>query len=1190
MTDREYIKLNTSIQTGSNANQLREQPDGTIPATIELRLPDNLFSTQQGNKKIDTVSMLTTKFRVSLSETPIAQIPLDMELSAKMGTNVSTCKLDVFPFTVNDDGQLRPIPEPQNGNLAFPNFKKHTARYQFELAGFDSNQLQTTIELPDIISYNGNDVTTPFPTDERMSALIEKKRLRVDHCLNMCIANTHENIRVENGYALIKNINTLELMFREAIENAIKFAAQASDSTFTITLLDLSSVPEGMELTPAPDPSTIVHLDEYNMDACFWKFTESTTFTNQLKYACIPEISFSESSFTIAYDLVAFDKVLPFLANSSYVDTYDYPEQQAYDRLRSESWKIPPPKRICKGPVAITDETLKTYQDAVEAPLNFLAFNIIVNNDTKECFPFFPWNDMPYENAPQSPLYEYNVRTYNTQDTSTLTQSTGTTRVDFDFPQSGNIGWDTNPVTSGTLVTEYIARADTFSGTYNTDWTYTGGRTAGGQVIDVPPVILSYLERFMAPYEQFPIAIAFDFYEDDPGFVASGGDLYQVDNKFNRMYYMATNMAGILYNAGSAMQIPINVDTTAHTFYKIDTQCAQFISQTDTHVDQDLSLTSIWSRESLEGGTVETSSETNTATTSSIEERPVPVYNNHYCLISVNDSISYFWRLVDSDVNIQRFIGSENMNATILRSIPTFSPAHAFYLGDGQNDPEHPSAKKRRAVLIWVHSGRPPCELFNLLLTYQNNNSVSYDNLTLTATYSVQNSTNETTKTYRETSLISQTEAVPSIYYPNLISERGEKVYALNASSCDVNLSSSELFGSMTVFDITSTKTTTELERNQESTCVKNANASFGPGKVYQERHSLYQGTVINGQNVSPRVLQEVIEMENSTIVSRQLNRGTLIGTTVSEKDYELLNPFDEDAQWTERSTATSVDNYTSSDISWSTNPTRTSNESRIDYTLISTGTAGAASSRVVRWRIRDNTTRLFRWVDGDTSIPAYSGAVPPPAVEPCLQVSGTPDSQGRFVIYRYWELETTNETTDPNVFYNYINVEAGNVYPITKTTVKTEIQTVEEATPREDVYQWGRHASFTWNNLPTVVLSPIQSFVIILNGMQVSQEIQPINIALPGASSLTSTIPIVENYYSLASTLRDLHDELVVTRDDFADATVYKLNTTSGQERTITLSVNYITKDGRLHQLYIPKNGVYSLQLTFGISYYFSG
>jgi len=117
--------------------------------------------------------------------------------------------------------------------------------------------------------------------------------------------------------------------------------------------------------------------------------------------------------------------------------------------------------------------------------------------------------------------------------------------------------------------------------------------------------------------------------------------------------------------------------------------------------------------------------------------------------------------------------------------------------------------------------------------------------------------------------------------------------------------------------------------------------------------------------------------------------------------------------------------------------------------------------------------------------------------------------------------------------------------------------------------------------------MSPIQSFVLVLNGIQCTEEIQPINISQPAGSSLVSTIPIIENYYSLASTIRDLHDELVVVRDDFNDSAVYKMNTSAGQERSITLSAKYITKDGRLHQMYIPKNGVFSLQLTFGISYY---
>ena len=140
-----------------------------------------------------------------------------------------------------------------------------------------------------------------------------------------------------------------------------------------------------------------------------------------------------------------------------------------------------------------------------------------------------------------------------------------------------------------------------------------------------------------------------------------------------------------------------------------------------------------------------------------------------------------------------------------------------------------------------------------------------------------------------------------------------------------------------------------------------------------------------------------------------------------------------------------------------------------------------------------------------------------------------------------------------------------------------------------ETEYYGNIRLNFEWDNIPIVVISPIQSIVLTLQGMNVSQEIQPINIAQPGGSSLVSTIPVIENYYSLAQTLRDLHDELVVIKDSYDDQATYTLNTTSGQERALRIMAQYITKDGRLHQIYIPPNGVYSLQLTFAISYYFT-
>ena len=101
--------------------------------------------------------------------------------------------------------------------------------------------------------------------------------------------------------------------------------------------------------------------------------------------------------------------------------------------------------------------------------------------------------------------------------------------------------------------------------------------------------------------------------------------------------------------------------------------------------------------------------------------------------------------------------------------------------------------------------------------------------------------------------------------------------------------------------------------------------------------------------------------------------------------------------------------------------------------------------------------------------------------------------------------------------------------------------------------------------------------------GARVSDEIQPVNVADNAlASAQLATIPIIENYYSTASTLRDLHDELIVIRDQVTNAATYTLANTGGEERTLKFAVKYITKDGKLHQVYIPPNGVFTLQLTF--------
>ena len=79
----------------------------------------------------------------------------------------------------------------------------------------------------------------------------------------------------------------------------------------------------------------------------------------------------------------------------------------------------------------------------------------------------------------------------------------------------------------------------------------------------------------------------------------------------------------------------------------------------------------------------------------------------------------------------------------------------------------------------------------------------------------------------------------------------------------------------------------------------------------------------------------------------------------------------------------------------------------------------------------------------------------------------------------------------------------------------------------------------------------------------------------------------IIENYFPVITSLRDLHDELIIARSEFDVNPRYLLDVLAGQARDIKLSAKYITKDGKLHDLYVPINGTFSLQLTFRVTYF---
>ena len=124
----------------------------------------------------------------------------------------------------------------------------------------------------------------------------------------------------------------------------------------------------------------------------------------------------------------------------------------------------------------------------------------------------------------------------------------------------------------------------------------------------------------------------------------------------------------------------------------------------------------------------------------------------------------------------------------------------------------------------------------------------------------------------------------------------------------------------------------------------------------------------------------------------------------------------------------------------------------------------------------------------------------------------------------------------------------------------------------------------YTWRNVPTILLSPVSSVVLLLDGIGVNPQILPINMKQKQGSSLTTSIPVIENYFPLVTSIRDLHDDLVIHRDAFANTALFSIPASSITERTLRFRAGYITKDGQLFDLFISPTGTFSIQLTLAL------
>lgn len=1160
MIDREYLKLNTSIQTGSNADHLIRDDEGNITATIELRLPDSLFNARDGNKQVDKVTMQTSKFRLSLENTPIAEVTLDNDRTTDT-VKATICQLDVYPFCLLDDGEFKPS---YIENTAFPNYKNHIVWvYLYRMCrsvtsdpGYErvfriryvANSLQSFDVLGETI-LSSNDEILPI-----LNTLGITNKLW-DHMMNLCAQSNHEPYNIEGNKLLLQNIGTLEQMLQDALENAVTFAMTSSENEYNTYILPKSEYENHTDLYPESFDKTrtyTVKINNEEQEVYIFKTEQKTlSVDSQLATAFKPRVSLNEQSLTISYDTAAFKETIPIFWNTEYIDTYDCPEQMTIDTLRNSVWSEPPPKRVYKYGVNLTNNQaeLSDYAIGLYKSLQCKVMNLIVNKDLADTFSFLPWIRTTIPIDKWSSGIEKKTEVVDRAETS-LIHDTYTIH-----PRNETVGVEIRTILPSAGNTDIIYKFAIDRKYINENISHNSGETISFN---------NFVAKFPLQYrmqQQLQMKVDDSTYQHVT--ITIPEREHQLEVNYPQPFNIKYSDVSVLSTNIVKVEEPVEPSTTVLNTYSSE-------SSTTSNTDKSYYVY-LFNHPST--GDIEVSS---------------TKYN--YAYPSLGDwirdetSISYFFGVYACppyDVNALVYDTQES------------TEQYAYYIA-------HYTPTTNFMTKMCILEWRNPT-LENMIYT---------------------NSNIETAR--RQVEIVSQVDNNINYYYPNLdIDENSKSVYILDGTTSQISLEGPDPIKkdiyTETISDYTSTTT---IPGQSYALCI----GSYGDGSQFFSDNirvpevKIKSGTFYTLEDYPGEEFIRVYERKdsNGNIIDKYIDAEFEPTTGAPMYNMRFQVSGETDIVWqdgTTVTTKTATSTLTNYDITpfigkKLDNVVTIHPQSFVDNTYTYEPLNRVSIPDISNLtQIPDDhhtydTFSYFRNIGPGPlrgGLPAYrngekiTGLSTVPCIIPPISPNVTIQHSATETYYYYRVTVPSGDVFIQSLTsYAFVNSSQSNMYHLvqynynynyTKGSVETykEIENYSLNTQ----YDGNIRVSYTWNNLPIVCLSPISSIVLTLSGMNITQEIQPVNITDQIGSSLTSTVPVVENFYSLASTLRDLHDELVVTKESFDDTATYTLSPISGQERTITLSAKYITKDGILHQILIPPNGVFSVQLTFCISYF---
>lgn len=1135
MSEREYIKFNTSVQVASNAQRLIKDDDGNIAAILELRLPDNIFPAENGNKKVDSVQMLTTKMRISMENTPIAQFGVDEDTMKKLeklnrSSNVAfitTSQLDLYPYMINDGNQI----QPSKANSAFPLYKTRVLSIEISIwMGEDYILLDTLYVHPNAPSSFAEDVgryKDPFQKGGVFAAL--------GHLSNL-VVKQHMPVRRENDTVSIFNVGSIELMLQDGIESAFIYnntdlvdPLQCSIFFISEEAYNNNHFPTGGFTKNDVDVENTMVIEEMGgIKAFFVNKVNGPVVIDQMlglpniRFSVKPKVSFTEQKFRISYDTAPFTSNIPLLWCNSFVNTYDNPLQLTLGNVYDDYCDgFKPPKRLFSYG-ATKNEDDSYFFTLKESTIN--PVNIVGNKALRDIFSCLPWiavdtNTNQFFSSRSKSKYRINQK----KQTKTTSTNSDVVRAKY------------QPSTPGTP--PYALRKYVFNGIDGTN-------------------IAAGLTDHCFHYS----------------FIINREDINLNETAFNKRFPKVKRMSqNIQYNGERYL------GTVSVTFDEIQRK-----SNENTQVNYGEMKT--YNTVEYNYETSFPSSDVNEIYSSPVEETvkiPLNTYTvttggntetrtlNHGALGAFqNENQETEYYLLEPPQ------GNWTYNGDLHRAwLPLSEP-------DYINLNEAPDT--RVTVDVYWNIPQTEPESWHISLMTSTNSvwwNITYDNV------------DAKQETFYKQDIVETLDSNLSVdellfnFLPNVDLDEKGRFYVLDGTTTNLTLGQQEVIeGPMNyMYDITTTTTISHATKITNE--VWNGTKDGVPYVQILDRR--YQVTArpelaYRYQLIDPTQQDIPSNRTNQYIIYNGVDMSNLIRTNVAAVlNYASLQ--DTRTNYIAPVTETNVTHETSSSTEYPEGETVLPDEYTNWEVVSNTQTITSDEEEIASIgslldgvELLENSNDTY-WHIGDGAIsddPMYR-CVPSRPYDRFSSLDG-----GWFL--QRWYLNAGSELS----LYISKRITSSNSLREQRDKSVTAVTVVKNSNQ-----EWfgNVRVNFEWDNIPIVVISPIQSIVLTLQGMNVSQEIHPINVAQAGGSSLVSTIPIIENYYSLAETLRDLHDELVVIKDSYDDQATYSLNTTSGQERVLRIMAQYITKDGRLHQIYIPPNGVYSLQLTFGIAYYFS-